>query len=98
MKDTFRIGRIAGVSVGVNWSLLAVAALLTFGLAGGRYPGEAARYSDGAYAAAGVGTAVLFLGSVLVHELSHAPVARRGGPEGDGNSLLALGGGAPPPG
>jgi len=45
MKDTFRIGRIAGVSVGVNWSLLAVAALLTFGLAGGRYPVEAAGYS-----------------------------------------------------
>src|SRR5205814_699544 len=69
MKDTFRIGRIAGVSVGVSWSLLAVAALLTFGLAGGRYPVEAAGYSGGAYAASGVVTAVLFLGSVLAHEL-----------------------------
>ena len=92
MKDTFRLGRIAGVSVGVNWSLLAVAALLTFGLAGGRYPIEAKGYSDGAYAAAGVVTAVLFLGSVLVHELSHALVARREGLQVDGISLWLLGG------
>src|SRR4051794_1985270 len=92
MKDTFRLGRIAGVSVGVNWSLIAVAALLTFGLAGGRYPIEAAGYSDGAYAAAGGVTAVLFLASVLVHELSHALVARREGLEVDGISLWLLGG------
>src|SRR3954454_19144440 len=92
VKDTFRLGRIAGVSVGVNWSLLAIAALLTFGLANGRYPIEASGYSDGAYAAAGLVTAVLFLGSVLVHELSHALVARREGLEVDGISLWLLGG------
>jgi Zn-dependent protease/CBS domain-containing protein len=92
MKDTFRLGHIAGVRVGVNWSLLAVAALLTFGLAGGRYPIEAAGYSKGAYAAAGLVTAVLFLASVLVHELSHAIVARREGLEVDGISLWLLGG------
>jgi Zn-dependent protease/CBS domain-containing protein len=92
VKDTFRLGRIAGVSVGVNWSLLAVAGLITFGLAGGRYPLEAAGYSDGAYAAAGLVTAVLFLGSVLLHELSHALVARREGLQVEGISLWLLGG------
>jgi Zn-dependent protease/CBS domain-containing protein len=92
MRDTFRLGRIAGVSIGISWTLLAVTALLTFGLAGGRYPGEAPGHTGTEYAVAGALTAVLFLVSVLVHELSHALVAKREGMEVDGISLWLLGG------
>ena len=92
MRDTIRLGRIGGVSVGINWTLIAVAALLTFGLAGGRYPAEAPGYSDGAYAVAGLVTAIVFLAAVLAHELSHALVAKREGLEVDGITLWLLGG------
>jgi Zn-dependent protease len=92
MRDTFRLGRIGGIPVGVNWTLLAVAALIAFGLAGGRYPVEAPGYTPTAYAVAGFGTAMLFLGSVLLHELSHGLVARHEGLEVDGISLWLLGG------
>src|ERR1051325_809605 len=92
MRDTFRLGRIGGIPIGINWTLLAVAALVAFGLAGGRYPVESPGYSPTAYSVAGFATAVLFLASVLAHELSHGFIARREGLEVDGISLWLLGG------
>src|SRR3954470_15835127 len=92
MRDTFRLGRISGVAIGVNWTLLAVAGLVTVGLAGGRYPAEAPGYSKTAYTIAGLVTAVLFLATVLAHELSHALVAKREGMEVTGVTLWLLGG------
>jgi Zn-dependent protease/CBS domain-containing protein len=92
MRESFRIGRIAGVSIGANWSLLVVAALLSVGLASGRFPSEAPGYSDAAYLVAGVATALLFLATVLAHELSHALQARREGQKVDGIVLWLMGG------
>ena len=92
MRETFRLGRISGVAIGVNWTLLAVAGLVTVGLAGGRYPAEAPGYSTTAYTIAGFITAVLFLATVLAHELSHALVAKREGMEVTGVTLWLLGG------
>ena len=40
-----------------------------FGLAGGRYPGEAPGHTGTVYAVAGAVNALLFLASVLAHEL-----------------------------
>ncbi|MEO1065173.1 MAG: site-2 protease family protein [Actinomycetota bacterium] len=86
MGDTFRLGRIAGVSVGFHWSLIGVAVLIILQLAGQvRVDGVAALLL------ATVG-ALLFLGSVLLHELGHSVVARREGLEVDGVSLWLLGG------
>ncbi|HZR12516.1 MAG TPA: site-2 protease family protein [Acidimicrobiia bacterium] len=92
MKNSVRLGRIAGVEVGLHWSLLVIGALLAAGLAGGRFPSDARGYSDVAYAIAGVVTAVAFLAAVLAHEVSHAVVARREGVRVDGITLWLLGG------
>jgi Zn-dependent protease len=92
MKESVRLGRIAGVEVGFNWSLLVVAALLALGLAQGRLPAEAPGYPKVAYAVAGALTALAFLGGVLIHELSHAIVARREGLKVDGIVLWLMGG------
>jgi Zn-dependent protease len=92
MKESVRLGRISGVAVGFNWSLLFIAAFLALGLAGGRLPAEAPGYPRLAYAVAGALTAVVFLAAVLAHELSHALVARREGLEVDGIVLWLLGG------
>jgi hypothetical protein len=33
MREHIRLGRVAGVSIGINWSVLAIFVLITFGLA-----------------------------------------------------------------
>jgi Zn-dependent protease len=62
---SLKLGRIAGVDVQLHWSVALIGVLLGAGLAGPL--GVPA-------AAAGV---VLFLASILAHELAHALVARR---------------------
>jgi Zn-dependent protease len=91
MRPTLRLGRIAGIDVGVHWSLLLIGALLVTALAGDFFP-EIARHSDSSYWAAAILTTVFFFGSVLAHELSHAIVAQRRGQRVDGITLWALGG------
>lgn len=92
MNESIRLGRIAGITVGVNWSLIAIFVLVTFILAAGRFPAVYPDQPAGAYVAAGLVTAILFFGSVLAHEISHAIVARRNGVEVDGIVLWLLGG------
>ena len=91
MRPTLRLGRIAGIDVGVHWSLLLIGALLASVLAGDYFP-EISRHSDGAYWSAAILTTVFFFGSVLAHELSHAIVAQRRGQRVEGITLWALGG------
>jgi Zn-dependent protease/CBS domain-containing protein len=92
MKNSLRLGRIAGVNVGLHWSLLVIGALLAAGLAGGRLPVDAPGYSRAEYVLAGAAAAVVFLVGVLAHELSHAVVARREGISVAGITLWLLGG------
>lgn len=92
MRDSIRLGRIAGVAVGLNWSLVLMVALVAGGLADNRFPFDAPGRTTGAYVVAGALTAVgLFVG-VLLHELGHAMVARRLGLRVDGITLNWMGG------
>lgn len=92
MTDTVRLGRIRGIPVGVNWSLLVIVALFAAGLAANRFPYDAPGYSGTAYAIAGALTAVALLFTVLLHEIGHAVVARRAGLTVDGITLSWMGG------
>lgn len=92
MRDSVRLGRIAGVGVGVHWSLLVMVALVAGGLSQNRFAYDAPGYSGGAYAVAGILTAVGLLVGVLLHELGHAVVARRRGLSVDGITLSWMGG------
>ena len=92
VRNSFRLGRVAGVSVGIHWSLLVLAALVASGLAENRFANEAHGYSGGAYAVAGILTAVGLLAGVFLHELAHAVVARRRGLRVDGITLSWMGG------
>jgi Zn-dependent protease len=92
MKDSLSLGRVAGINVGLHWSLLLIGGLLTAGLAGGRFPVEVPGYSNAEYVVAAGVTAVVFFGCVLAHEFSHAVVARREGIDVDGITLWLLGG------
>lgn len=92
MTETFRIGTIAGVRVGVNWSVGVILALLVLGLAAGRFPLLYPDLPAAVYAGAGLAAGVVFLGSLLAHELAHAVVARRNGVEVEAITLWMFGG------
>ncbi|MDQ2726593.1 MAG: site-2 protease family protein [Actinomycetota bacterium] len=92
MKDTVRMGRMGGVPVGLNWSLVVVAGLLAFVLARDRLPYDAPGYGTGSYAVAGLLTAAGLLATVLAHELGHAVVARKADLRVDGITLSWIGG------
>lgn len=92
MKDTVRLGRIAGVRIGLNWSLLAMVVLVASGLADNRFSYEAPGYPRMAYVVAGVVTAIGLLLGVLLHELGHAVAARRYHLAVDGITLNWMGG------
>lgn len=79
MRASFRLGRIAGIRVGVHWSVLVIFALIAWGLAASRFPAVYPDYGTGAYVSAALLTAVVFFASLLAHEMSHALVARRNG-------------------
>lgn len=79
MRASFRLGWIAGIRVGVHWSVLVIFALITWGLAASRFPAVYPQYGTGAYATAAVISAIVFFASLLAHEMSHALVARRNG-------------------
>jgi Zn-dependent protease len=92
MRDSVRLGRIAGVRVGLHWSLLVMVGLVAGGLAKNRFALEAPGHSGAAYAVAGALTALGLLAGVLLHELGHAVVARRKALVVDGITLSWMGG------
>ncbi len=92
VESSIRLGRIAGVDVGINWSWLVVFALITWSLAVGVFPDQAPGRSQSTYVAMAVAAAILFFASLLAHELGHAVTARREGMELDGITLWLFGG------
>lgn len=92
MNESIRIGRIAGIPVGFNWSVLVIFWLIAWGLAAGRFPADHPGYADATYWAAGAVTAAVFFASLLAHELGHALVARRLGMGVEGITLWLFGG------
>jgi Zn-dependent protease len=92
MGQSFSLGRIAGIRIGVNWSVLLIVALLAYGLAAGEFPAAAPRHPEAEYIVAGVLTAIAYIGSLLAHELAHSLVARRNGLEVEDITLWLLGG------
>src|SRR5256714_457893 len=92
MGQTFSLGRISGIRIGVNWSVLLIVALRAYGLAVGEFPAAAPRHPVAEYVAAALVTAVAYIGSLLAHELAHSLVARRNGLRVEGITLWLLGG------
>lgn len=92
MRATFTLGRIAGIRVGVHWSVVLIFALIAVGLAQGELPDAVPGRARGLYWVAGLAAAVVFFGSLLAHELAHAVVARRNGVSADDIVLWLLGG------
>src|SRR2546421_493187 len=92
MRASLSIGRIAGIEIGLNWSLAIAFFLFTASLAGEVFPSDVPGYPAGAYTVAAIAAVLLFYASLLAHELGHAIVARRLGNRVDGITLWLFGG------
>ena len=92
MAPSIRIGRLFGIEIGVNWSLIFIFALVTWTLATNVLPPSAPGYGAIAYWIAAVAGAFLFYVCLLAHEMSHALVARRKGMKVAGITLWLFGG------
>ncbi|MCF7984207.1 MAG: site-2 protease family protein [Thiohalocapsa sp.] len=87
-----RLGRIAGVLVRLDWSLLIIFFLIATTLAAGLLPSWHPEWSTATLIATAAAAAVLFLASVLAHELAHAVMGRRLGVPIEQITLFVFGG------
>jgi Zn-dependent protease len=90
--SSLRLGRIAGIEFGVNWSWLVVFALIVWTLASAIFPSTNPGLSKSAHIAMAIVAAFLFFLSILAHEFGHALQARREGIEIEGITLWLFGG------
>ena len=92
MRQSVRLGRIVGIPIGMHWTVVVIAALITDMLAAGWLPAVIPHESAGLYWAVAVAGAVLFIAALAAHEIAHAIVARRYGVQVRSITLWALGG------
>lgn len=86
------MGRVAGIEVGLHWSLAIVFAFVVWTLASQVLPSVVPDQPQSAYWLASSIAGLLFYVSLLSHEMGHALVARRLGVQVDGITLWLFGG------
>jgi Zn-dependent protease len=89
---SIRVGRLAGIPIGVQPLWLAIVALITWSLGAVYYPDEVSGIAPAVAYGLGLLSALLLFASILLHELGHAVVARRHGVEIEEIDLWLLGG------
>jgi Zn-dependent protease/CBS domain-containing protein len=92
MAPTIRLGKILGIEVGFNWSLVFIYALVVWTLAVQAFPADVPHQGAVTYWLAAAVAGVAFFGCLLGHELAHAVVARRFGVKVGGITLWLFGG------
>jgi Zn-dependent protease/CBS domain-containing protein len=90
--QNLRLGRVAGIQVGANWSVAVILVIIAEILAVSVLPADVPHRSAALYWFVAVFAAALFLASLLAHELAHAVVARRHGVGVRSITLWMLGG------
>lgn len=92
MIGSLKLGKIAGIEIGVHWSWLFIFLLITWSFAGGILEHFFPEWSDVQRWVAGAVVSLIFFASILLHELSHAFMARRYDIEVKGITLFVFGG------
>src|SRR6266498_200465 len=91
MQANIKLGRIFGIEVGLHYSWLIIALLVTLSLTG-QFRATNPQWGAGVTWATAIATALLFFASIVAHELSHAAVAKANGLPVKAITLFALGG------
>jgi Zn-dependent protease len=91
MRAQIKLGRIRGIEIGLHYSWLIIALLITLSLAG-HFRVHNPSWGEGVMLGTAIITAALFFTSIVVHELSHAAVAKSRGLPVRSITLFALGG------
>jgi len=92
VTPSIRLGRLFGIEIGFNWSLIFIFALIAWTLASQVLPATARGQGQTVYWVTGVVGALLFYACLLAHELSHSLLARRYGVKVSGITLWLFGG------
>lgn len=91
MKAQIKLGRIFGIEIGLHYSWLIIAVLIALSLS--QYFAEAhPDWTGSVIWTMAIVTALLFFLSIVIHELSHAAIARRNNLPVKSITLFALGG------
>jgi Zn-dependent protease len=77
MRGTLTLGKILGIPIRLHSSWFLIAVLVTWSLAGSYFPQQYPGWAAATYWVVGAATAILFFGSVLLHELGHSVLALR---------------------
>src|SRR6266566_1982657 len=91
MKSHIKLGRIFGIEIGLHFSWFIIALLITLSLAS-QFHALNTDWGEGVIWATAIGTSLLFFLAIILHELSHAAVAKARGLPVRAITLFALGG------
>lgn len=91
MKSSIKLGKVAGIGVGLHYSWFIIAALIAFSL-GEQFHQTNPSWGPGRIWGLALFTAGLFFVTLLLHELSHSLVAQAHGMKVKEITLFALGG------
>ena len=91
MKAQVKVGRIAGISIGLHYSWFIIALLIALSLAQ-HFRAVAPQWSSIVVWMAAVVTGLLFFAALLLHELAHSLLAKARGLRVRAITLFALGG------
>jgi Zn-dependent protease/predicted transcriptional regulator len=91
MRSNIKLGRIAGIEIGLHYSWFIIALLIAFSLAA-HFHSVRPEWSVAAVWAASIITSVLFFVALLLHELAHSLLAKSRGLRVREITLFALGG------
>ena len=91
MQAQIKLGRIAGIAVGLHYSWFIIALLITLSLAG-HFHSVTPQWSRSVVWASAIITSLCFFAALLMHELAHSLVAKAHGMRVQAITLFALGG------
>src|SRR5262252_1689903 len=91
MQPSIRLGHLFGVEIGLHYSWFIIAALVALSL-GAQFSATNPEWGAATIWATAIVTSVLFFAAIVLHELSHAAIARSRGLPVRSITLFALGG------
>src|SRR6266496_4124214 len=91
MKAQIKLFRIFGIQIGLHYSWLLIAVLIVLSLAG-QFAATNPQWSPNIIWGVSILTALLFFATIIIHELSHAAIAKARGLPVRSITLFALGG------